>query len=891
MAVRKNLCKLVEHVNMLNFHCTEDSPEYKLLDHLMDDDMIHFALSFKKIRTPYSIDELTEMSGYNREYVKELAEKMTRLGILEWEGEKVKLPIFAPGMMEIMMMDPELSEKHPEIAESFHTYVCNLTKGWAKFFPKGNGLVITLPVQKAIAAESKAVDIEQVSYWVDKYNPHMSVAPCQCRRAARQRGDIGEDMEGEWCIQLGEFAESCIRAGKSRRITKEEAYEIIYKAEEMGYVHEVTNVDGKENSLFICECHPEACLAMKTARLCDTPNMMKSNFEAQVNKNNCVACGQCVEVCPMNAVKLSKKLCSERPIQIKDKPVPDNTIWTKDHWTEDFRDTKLDVQPETGTSPCKTACPAHIAVQGYLKLANQGRYAEALELIKKENPLPAVCGRICNKRCEEACTLNKISDSVAIDDVKKFIAELEMKEEYLSVPKKKYPADADKKVAIIGAGPAGITCAYYAAIYGLQVTVFEKQEKAGGMLRYGIPSFRLEKDVIDAELKALEKLGVTFRYGVEVGKDITLDDLRKDGYKAFYIAIGAQAGRYTNTPGENAKGVMTGIDFLREVNTNQKQILTGDTIVVGGGNVAVDVARSALRVGSKKVSMYCLETMDIMPASKEEIEEAKAEGIEINPGWGPKEVLQDEDGNVKAVVFKKCLSVRNAEGKFSPTYDENDTVTVEAKHLLLSVGQGVEWGHLLDGSKVELKPNKYVIADSLTYQTNEPDVFVGGDIYHGPKFAIDAIATGKEGANSLHRYVNENHSLTIGRDRRIYHMIDKDNIVLDSYDKPARQRAALRSKELSFKDNRGTLTEEQIKLETSRCLSCGVARVDASRCIGCGLCTTRCKFDAISLHKVSSEYGVPYEKLVPRLAPAVVKRAGKIVIRPVTEALKKKEEV
>ena len=891
MTVRKNLCKLVEHVNMFNFHCTENSPEYKLLDNLMDDEMINFALSFKKIRTAYSIDELVKMSGFKKEHVEELVQKMTKLGILEWEKEKVKLPIFAPGMMEIMMMDPELSDKRPEIAESFHTYVCNLTKSWAKFFPKGNGLVITLPIQKAIAAESKAVDIEQVSYWVDKYNPHLSVAPCQCRKAARQRGDIGEDMEGEWCIQLGDFAESCIKAGKSRRITKEEAYEIIYKAEEMGYVHEVTNIDGKTNSLFICECHPEACLAMKTARLCDTPNMMKSNFEASVDKNKCAACGQCVEVCPMNAVKLSKKLCSISPIEIKTKPIPDNTLWTKKHWTEDFRDTKLDVQPETGTSPCKTSCPAHVAVQAYLKLASQGKYKDALELIKKENPLPAVCGRICNKRCEEACTLNKISDPVAIDDVKKFIADLEMKDEYLSVPKKKYPGDADKKVAIIGAGPAGITCAYYAAIYGLDVTVFEKEEKAGGMLRYGIPSFRLEKDVIDAELIALEKLGVKFKYSVEIGKDISIEDLRKEGYKAFYIAIGAQKGRLTNTPGENANNVITGIDFLRQVNKNQDKLLDGDVVVIGGGNVAVDVARSAVRVGGKKVAMYCLETMDIMPASKEEIDEAKAEGIDINPGWGPKEVLQDENGNVKAVIFKKCLSVRDSNGKFAPTFDENETIKVETKYLLLSVGQAVEWGHLLDNSNVELKPNKYVVVDPLTYQTKEPDIFVGGDIYHGPKFAIDAIATGKEGANSLHRFVNKNHSLTIGRDRRIYHMLDKNNVVIDSYDRPSRQGAKMRTNNLDFNDNRGTLSEEQVKKETSRCLECGVARVDTTRCIGCGLCTTRCKFNAISLHKVSSEYGVPYEKLVPHIAPSIVKRAGKIIIRPIAKTIEKKEEV
>ena len=892
MTAKKNLCKLVEHMNMLNIHCTEESPEYKLLVNIMTDDEINFCLSFKKIRTPYTLDELQTMSGFSKDQVESMVNRLTRIGVLEWEKEKAKLPIFAPGVMELMMMSDEVADLHPEVAESFHTYVCNLVKGWAKFFPKGNGLVINLTVQKSIASEPKAIDIEQLSWWVDKYAPSISTTICQCRKAARQRGDIGADMEGEWCIQLGDFAESCIKVGKARRITKEECYEKLALAEKMGYVHEVTNVDGKENSLFICNCHPDACLAMKTARLCDTPNMMKSNFEASVDKEKCVACGQCVEVCPMNAVKLSRKICSERPIQIIDKPVPDDHIWTKKMWTEDFRDTKLDVQPETGTAPCKTTCPVHIAVQGYLKLASQGRYREALELIKKENPFPAVCGRICNKRCEEACTLNNLSDPVAIDEVKKFIADLELNAEDRYIPEKKfYPCNKDKKIAVIGAGPAGLSCAYFAALWGMQVTVFEKNAKAGGMLRYGIPSFRLEKDVIDAEISVLEELGVQFVFNTEVGEDITIPDLREQGYKAFYIAIGMQNGRGTGTPGEDAEGVSSGVEFLRKVNDDHNTKTSGHTVVIGGGNVAVDAARAALRTGSENVHMVCLETMDIMPASKEEIAEAQAENIVIDAGWGPKEIHKDETGHVTEVVFRKCVSVRDASGRFSPSFDEDTTMTLPAEQVILSVGQAVNWGRLLSGTKAELRPNKCIIADELTYQTGEADIFAGGDVVTGPKFAIDAIAAGKDGAESLHRYINENHSLTIGRDRKVYSMLDRENVKIDSYDRPSRQRAGMKSSSMNFSDPRGTFTEEQVKAETSRCLGCGAARVDASRCIGCGLCTTRCKFDAISLHKVSSCYGVPYEQLVPTLVPAVLKRGVRIAVRPVKDKFKKKEEI
>ncbi|HVI39711.1 MAG TPA: FAD-dependent oxidoreductase, partial [Anaerovoracaceae bacterium] len=604
--MRKNLVKLVKHINMLNFHCTENSPEYKLLENVLTDDMIEIGLSMK-LRTPCSVEDIAKKTGRSTENVSKLIEEMAMMGVIEYHRingeEKVLLPVFAPGSMELMVMNKDQVETHPEISFAFSEYVENLTKNYAKYFPKGNGLVITLPVQKSIDAEPKRIDIEEVSHWVEKYAPSLAVTGCQCRRSARIRGDIGEDLEGEWCIQLGEFAESCIKTNRSRRITKEEAYDILRRAEEMGYVHTVTNIDGPKKSLFICNCHPEACLAFRTARLVDTPNMMRSNYAASVDKDKCVACGQCMEVCPMNAAKLGQKICQEKPVKIKENISSDDHIWGKDKWTLDFRTSKKNVVPETGTSPCKTGCPAHISVQAYLKLAGQGKYAEALELIKSENPFPAVCGRICNRRCESACTRCTVDESVAIDEVKKFIAQQELNSAARYVPKKKF--NEGKKIAVIGAGPAGLSCAFYLAIYGHQVTVFEKQNQLGGMLKYGIPSFRLEKDVVDAEIEVLKELGVEFMTGIEVGKDITLDKLRADGYKGFYLAIGAQGGRKVGIEGEDAAGVISGIEFLQNVNLGKIDKLAGRTVVVGGGNVAVDVARTAVRAGSSSVSMYC----------------------------------------------------------------------------------------------------------------------------------------------------------------------------------------------------------------------------------------------------------------------------------------------
>jgi NADPH-dependent glutamate synthase beta subunit-like oxidoreductase/NAD-dependent dihydropyrimidine dehydrogenase PreA subunit len=649
----------------------------------------------------------------------------------------------------------------------------------------------------------------------------------------------------------------------------------------MGYVHAVTNIDGPKNSLFICHCHPESCLAFRTARLVDTPNMMRSNFVANVDKDKCAACGQCMEVCPMNAAKLGQKICQEKPVKIKENISPDDHIWGKDKWTLDYRLNKKNVVPETGTSPCKTGCPAHIAVQAYLKLASQGRYAEALELIKTENLFPAVCGRICNRRCESACTRCTLDEPVAVDEVKKFIAQQELNSATRYVPKKKF--NEGKKIAVIGAGPAGLSCAFYLAIYGHQVTVFEKQNQLGGMLKYGIPAFRLEKNVVDAEIEVLKELGVEFKTGIEVGKDITLDELRADGYKGFYLAIGAQAGRKLGIEGEDAEGVISGIDFLLDVNLGKIDKLTGRTVVVGGGNVAVDVARTAVRAGASSVSMFCLESRDIMPAAADEIEEAEEEGITINNSWGPKRIVT-ANGKVTGVEFKKCTRVFDQENRFNPAYDENDTVIVECENVVLTIGQAIQWGGLLNGTKVELNRNQTAKADAFTYQTAQKDSFVGGDAYTGPKFAIDAIAAGKQGAVSLHRYVWEGHDLLIGRDRREYHEIDKNNLRIEDYDHTPRQKPMRKADtKLTFADDRETFTEKQVKKETERCLNCGAAYIDQTRCLGCGLCATRCKFDAISLSKVSSKYGCTYEQLPMRIAKNVIARTGRIAVRSVKD--------
>ena len=734
--------------------------------------------------------------------------------------------------------------------------------------------------------ENESIYLEHISYWLSKYEGKYAASPCSCRRSRLTHNEgCADDPEG-WCIAIGDMADYVVETQKDGRyITKEEALDIFRQAEENGFVHQITNIDGKDKIFAICNCNVNVCYALRTSQLFNTPNMSRSAYIAKVEKQNCVACGKCVEACPAGAVKLGQKLCDKEGCEITYPriPLPGDQPWGEHMWSHNYRDTNRINCYDTGTAPCKTACPAHIGIQGYLQLAKEGRYEDALALIKKDNPLPAVCGHVCNRRCEDACTRGTIDEAVAIDEVKRFIAERDLNAETRFIPKKTIPSlkgGFKEKIAIIGAGPAGLSCAYFLALTGYKPTIFEKNAEPGGMLRYGIPSYKLEKDLLAAEIDVIRQLGVEIRCGVEVGKDVTIEDLREQGYKGFYAAIGCQRGRKPGISGENAEGAYTAVDFLRKAGGSESFPLEGDVVVVGGGNVAIDAARVSSRCTDAKISMFCLETREKMPASNEEIEEALEEGIELNCGWGPKEILE-EDGHVRGAVFKKCTRVFDAQGRFSPEYDENDTVTVPCRHVIFSVGQAIDWGHMLDNLHVELRPNGGALANKLTYQTSEPDIFVGGDVYTGPKFAIDAIAAGREGAVSLHRYVHENCTLTIGRNRRDFIELDKENIKVETYDSSSRQippKADVKEQAKTFRDLSQSLSEEQVKKETSRCLSCGASVVDPNKCIGCGICTTKCMFDAIHLHRGLPGASVMHtsEEKLKYILPNMVKQSIKV---------------
>lgn len=872
---------------------TRNDPEYWGLAGVLTDEEALLALKLG-VRKPKTLSEIVKISGLEEKKCEALLEEMSRKGLLEYNWENAAhekqyvLPMYVPGCAEFFNMNAKILESNPEMGTFFEHMSRLPLEKITPFVPEGGAGIgmHVIPVEKAIEMENESVDLEHISYWLSKYEGKYAASPCSCRRS-RLTHDEGcaDDPEG-WCVAVGDMADYVVETQKDGRyISKEEALDIFRQAEENGFVHQITNIDGKDKIFAICNCNVNVCYALRTSQLFNTPNMSRSAYIAKVEKQNCVACGKCVEACPAGAVKLGQKLCDKEGCEITypRMPLPGDQPWGEHMWTHNYRDVNRINCYDAGTAPCKTACPAHIGIQGYLQLAKEGRYEEALALIKKDNPLPAVCGHVCNRRCEDACTRGTIDEAVAIDEVKRFIAERDLNAETRFIPKKTIPSlkgGFEEKIAIIGAGPAGLSCAYFLALTGYKPTIFEKNAEPGGMLRYGIPSYKLEKDLLAAEIDVIRQLGVEIRCGVEVGKDVTIEDLREQGYKGFYASIGCQRGRKPGISGENAEGAYAAVDFLREAGAKESFALEGDVVVVGGGNVAIDAARISSRCTDAKISMFCLEAREKMPASNEEIEEALEEGIELNCGWGPKEVLE-ENGHVSGVVFKKCTRVFDAQGRFSPEYDENDTVTIPCRHVIFSVGQAIDWGHMLDNLHVELRPNGGALANKLTYQTSEPDIFVGGDVYTGPKFAIDAIAAGREGAISLHRYVHEHCTLTIGRNRRDFIELDKENIKVETYDSSSRQippKADVKEQAKTFRDLSQSLTEEQVKKETSRCLSCGASVVDPNKCIGCGVCTTKCMFDAIHLHREISGASVmrASEDKLKYILPNMVKQSIKV---------------
>jgi NADPH-dependent glutamate synthase beta subunit-like oxidoreductase/Na+-translocating ferredoxin:NAD+ oxidoreductase RNF subunit RnfB len=889
-----NQPKLLEFVNKVSGTkvgskkgVTTDDPRYLLLEKVVTEEMAEVALALE-FRTHQTCAQIAEKCGKPYDVTKKLLWDLAEAGVcfvgLDEDADIYYHETWVPGIFEMVVNNKENVRKYPQIAKAFDDYGHMRNPQAAGNFPVGMGVMRTIPIQSAIDGNTRKATSEEVDKYLE--NAYLiSVSDCSCRTSREENGEGCGHLKEDMCVQLDHAAEYYIRTGRGRQVTLDEAKDIIKRAEEDGLMHNIPNTEGDGKTHAICNCCGCSCYALRAASMYQNPDMMRSNYTATVNEEECTGCGECVEVCPVNAINMGHKLCQkekvERPVRTE---FPQDMEWGSEHWNPDYRENAT-VSLEEGSAPCKAACPAHISIPGYIKLAEQGEYRKALEMIKRENPFPAVCGRVCPALCEDACSRNDIDSAVAIDDIKKFIAEQDLNAEHRYIPRIKH--DYDTNIAIVGAGPAGLSCAYYLAVEGYKVTVFEKENTLGGMLTLGIPNFRLDKNVINAEIDILRELGVEFQTGVEVGKDISLNELRTSGYKAFFIAIGAQQGRKLGLENEDAMNIESGVAFLKEVAQKQHEKLSGNVVVIGGGNVAIDVARTAVRTGGKNVQMFCLEDRDNMPALEEEIHEALEENIALNNSWGPSKFIT-KDGKVTGVEFKKCLSVKDKDGRFNPVFDNEQTIVVDADHVLVAVGQGIDWGGITKDSKITLNPNNTIKVDSFTLQSDEEDVFAGGDVATGPKYAIDAIALGKEGSISIHRYVSRGQSLTLGRNRRAYKALDRENIDYKGFDESPRQHAKpslIENLEGSFDDPRGILSEPQVKSEAHRCLSCGISVVDPFQCVGCGACTVRCKFGAITLEKTNEAYGVDFPELKPIIVKTAVKRKIRIAAKNIGRKL------
>ncbi len=540
-----------------------------------------------------------------------------------------------------------------------------------------------------------------------------------------------------------------------------------------------------------------------------------------IDISKCTGCGECASVCPVVRKSGYDMGMSDRRAIFRRyaQAVPGAFAIEK-----------------RGTAPCKATCPAHISVQGYVALTAQGKYVEALKLIKEENPLPAICGRVCHHPCEGECMRGKFDEPVAIDSIKRFLADLDLDSETRFVPQIK--EKRDEKVAIIGSGPAGLTCAYYLAVEGYRVSVFEKLPVLGGMLTVGIPSYRLPKNIIEAEIQVIRDMGVEFKTGVEIGKDFTIAQLRDQGYKAFFMGIGAQECKALGIPGEDLEGVVPGVQYLKDINLGKKVPLGNRVAVIGGGNVAMDTVRSALRSGSSRPFIIYRRSEQEMPANEEEIHECREEGIEIMTLTNPTRVI-GENGLVKAVECVRMeLGEPDASGRRRPVTIRGSEFIVEVDAVVPAIGQESDWACLTDECTCRLTDWGTIIVDPLTLQTHDPDIFAGGDAKTGPATVIEAIEAGKQAAISIGRYIR-GEDLRDGREK-VWEAVKE--VSTEGYDRIPRARMPVLSSRIrtgNFDEVQLGFTEEQVRAEAARCLSCGV-------CCECYQCVEACLANAVN---------------------------------------------
>ncbi len=542
-----------------------------------------------------------------------------------------------------------------------------------------------------------------------------------------------------------------------------------------------------------------------------------------VSVEKCTGCGDCQQVCPINIPSpFELGMTTRHPIS---RPFPQAIPNTYSIL-------------RAGMPPCQSACPAGVNVQGYMTLTGVGKFDEALSLVRERMPFASACGRICVRPCEDACKRGQLDAPTAICFTKRFLGDHE-KETGLQ-PNPPMKESREEKVAVIGSGPSGLSAAYYLSIEGYQVTVFEKLPVAGGMLTVGIPAYRLPRDVIEAEIANIRDMGVTIRTGITFGKDLTFESLEDEGFRAVFLSTGLHVSRKLNLEGEDLKGVMGGIDLLRKVALNEQVHVGKSVIVIGGGNVAVDVARTALRLGATKVDLLCLEARHEMPAWERELNEALEEGVTIQNSLGPKRFI-DRDGKICAVEFKRCTSVFDANGNFKPTYDENETVELQCETVFVAIGQSPE-NNFTNSLGLETGPGGTVSIDTETMSTNRPGVFAGGDCTLGPATFVQAVAHGRQAALSIDSYIKHGGLREIRpAERKVAPEIgEAEKNRARPIERSAMPVLLPEERKKSFEPIELGFTAEMAMTEGQRCLACGM-------CCQCGECVRKCGPQAIDL--------------------------------------------
>ncbi len=484
------------------------------------------------------------------------------------------------------------------------------------------------------------------------------------------------------------------------------------------------------------------------------------------------------------------------------------------------------------SSPCQSACPAYIDVPTFIALIGQGRYEEATDVILQDSPFPWTCGLICPHPCEDACLRGEQDESIRIQLMKAYTAEITSSSSgYRKGP---LPEKKPEKIAVIGSGPSGLSAAYFLARKGYQVTIFEKQPLAGGMLRYGIPAYRLPKKTLDIEIENIKNLGVDIQTQVCFGEDITLESLKSEGFSTFYFGIGLNISRSLGVEGEDLEGVLGGVDFLRAGAQGDNMGLGKKVIVVGGGNVAIDVARTARRLGGEDVHLVCLEKRDEMPAWEHEILDAEEEGIIIHNSLGPNRIL-GTGGRFTAAEFKYCKAVFDDAGRFNPSYDESKLTTIEADNIILAIGQGADTGFAA-AEHIELGRGNGIKADMVTGETNLPGVFAGGDVVYGPRIVVDAVAAGRRSSIAIDCYLQKKpvpDPIIHPKSRGSVPFLDMTAQEKISLKRPHPGQIPVDDRIKDFRQVELCFTKDMAANEAKRCLRC-------DRCRGDGLCMFAC---------------------------------------------------